>query len=231
MPLNPPPYILESLKPAPGEALLRIWRCSGYIWSDDNETPGGWSKGHLVASDRRLVFLQDARTLTMKKSCILQQSIQLADVTSVAPKGSKDLVVAWAGRNRPAEATYRSISEVDSSTLAERGPSDVRAVAGEIMSLKANQWAASPPTPPSSTGPMHYVPVPQAAPADSPASFSQLSALLARNGMPMQGIRCTNCGNALFLPSEGNAAYCGHCGVRFTVAELYGILRPSLRNP
>jgi ribosomal protein S27AE len=237
MPFYPPPIMQNAIRPRPNEQFQRVWRCSAYSWSDDPESGGGWSKGCLVASDQRLAFLQDARTLTMKKSFILQESIELAAITNVSAggRGSKDLLVDWMGKNRPVQTVYRSLTEANPETLQEIGPSDVSRSASEIVSLKLRGPQPLPPNPaPYAPGKPTFTPMPPAQtvePAPARVDYPSLANVLARNDISTKDLRCIYCGQPFFFPMHGESIYCGHCGAQVKAADMLAALRPHLRNP
>jgi ribosomal protein S27AE len=238
MPFYPPAIMLNVIRPRPNEQFQRVWRCSGYVWSDDDdESSGGWSKGCLVGSDQRLAFLQDARTLTMKKSFVLQESIELASITNVSAggRGAKDLVVDWMGKNRPVQTIYRSLTEASPETLQEIGPADVPRVASEIVTLKlrgphifVSSQSLNPAERPRYS-PLPVAPAPEPAPAR--IDYPSLSNLLARNGVSTKDLRCIHCGQPFFFPTQGESIYCGHCGTQVKAADLLVAMRPYLKNP
>jgi len=239
MPLNPPRNILEVLQPRMNEMVLRLWRCSGFIWSDDDdESNGGWSKGYLVATDQRLSFLQDARTLRMKKTSILYQSIEMASIVNVssAKRGSRDLVVNWIGKNRPVETVYRSLAEVDPNTFQETGPTDTSRAANDIIGFKmeVGRRAFVAPVQPNLPAIQNSPPATVQSPIPVVASvidYPYLASVLARNGHSPNDLKCIHCGNVLYMPSSGDSVFCGYCGTRIMAKDMFEALRPSLRNP
>jgi ribosomal protein S27AE len=190
-----------------------------------------------VASDQRLAFLQDARTLTMKKCFILQGSIELPMINnaSAGGKGSRDLVVDWMGKNRPVQTVYRSLAEASPENLQETGPANVAMVASEIISLKLRgpQPFAAQSNPHPSEQP-RYAPLPPAhatEPVLERVDYPSFANVLARNGISTKDLRCIYCGQPFFFPMQGESIYCGHCGAQVKAADMLMAMRPHLQNP